>query len=321
LQIKTDIVQQLTDNKELIISSLDKSESNIKLYINETNELHENSIAAIDGKIDETKRDITGLINTSNSGVVDLINTSKSEVVGLINTSNSGVVGLINATKDEINASNTFISEKITTIKSDITDLINTTKAELESNISASQKSIVDLLNSDVINGTQNQLIHNLIISETVAEIIEYYSNFISGNFSQVSSQLTVDKFNKLSLELYKLKSILPDNSDYEIVRNIIVKSFEALMQIINQQLQFIVLQNSYNVISEKASILDDMSKLRDYIATLSNSASLVLISDVTVDAPAFGLNPEIQKYIDLYGFPEGGVFDSNKLAIIIDNM
>ena len=326
---------EIVAGNTLISEKINASKSDFTDLINTTKDEIVAGNTLISGKIDTTKAEIissnatiSGKIDTAKSDVVALINTTKAEIVaigGKIDATKSDITDLINTTKAQIDTSHATISEKINTTKSDITDLINTTKAELEINITVSQKTIIDLLNSGVITGcsdeTQSKLIHNLIISETVAEIIEYYSNFISGNFSQVSSQLTVDKFNKLSLELYKLKSILPDNSDYEIVRNIIVKSFEALMQIINQQLQFIVLQNSYNVISEKASILDDMSKLRDYIATLSNSASLVLISDVTVDAPMFGLNPEIQKYIDLHGFPEGGVFDSNKLAIIIDNM
>ena len=156
------INQQLTNNKELIMSSVTESESNLKLYINETNEDHENEYktyinqqfqltnANIGGKIDTIKSDVTGLINatkaeiiSSNATISGKIDTAKSDITGLINTTKSDVTGLINATKAEIISSNATISGKIDTAKSDITGLINTTKSDVTGLINATKAEII----------------------------------------------------------------------------------------------------------------------------------------------------------------------------------
>jgi hypothetical protein len=133
-----------------------------------------------------------------------------------------------------------------------------------------------------------------------------------------VASSLTSDHFIQLSSELYKLKSILPITSDYEVIRKIIVMALEALMQMINKQIEYNTLQNSYNVLSEKAGILDDITKLKEYITILTTNTSMELIPEVTVNAPPIGLKPEIAAYIELYGYPTDGMFDPDKLAAIV---
>jgi hypothetical protein len=156
------INQQLTNNKELIMSSVTESESNLKLYINETNEDHENEYktyinqqfqltnANIGGKIDTIKSDVTGLINatkaeiiSSNATISGKIDTAKSDITGLINTTKSDVTGLINATKAEIISSNATISGKIDTAKSDITGLITTTKEDIVCLINANKEELI----------------------------------------------------------------------------------------------------------------------------------------------------------------------------------
>jgi hypothetical protein len=58
------------------------------------------------------------------------------------------------------------------------------------------------------------------------------------------------------------------------------------------------------------------MNKLREYIKGLSGSLSL--FPDMYVTSIAATLKPEIAIYIQLYGFPEGGVFETDKLAFAI---
>ena len=184
------INQQLANNKELIMSSVAESEANIKLYINETNEDHENEYktyinqqfeltkATLGGKIDIVKSDVTGLINTtkaeiisSNTAISGKIDTAKSDITGLINTTKSDVTGLINTTKAEIISSNTAISGKIDTAKSDITGLITTTKEDIVCLINANKEEIIssnasisgkiDIAKSDItglINTTKAQI-------------------------------------------------------------------------------------------------------------------------------------------------------------------
>jgi hypothetical protein len=64
--------------------------------------------------------------------------------------------------------------------------------------------------------------------------------------------------------------------------------------------------------------ILEDMAKLEAYINEIRSRTKLGILPNVAVTAPLFELKPEYKTYIDLYGFPPGGVFDVTKLANII---
>ena len=181
------------------------------------------------------------------------------------------------------------------------------------------------LINCDISGGTgtstvESKLIHELVISDCVTTIIGYYSNFALGNFDEVRENLTIETFEALSKQLFLFKSSLADTSDYEIVRNIIVKSFEALMQMINQLISCEELEVRLEAATKKAAILDDVQALEDYIKKLVESANVKVLPEVTFTAPLFSIKPEIQRYIDLYGFPEGGVFDVNKLGALVPN-
>jgi len=181
------------------------------------------------------------------------------------------------------------------------------------------------LINCDISGGTgtstvESKLIHELVISDCVTTIIGYYSNFALGNFDEVRENLTIETFEALSKQLFLFKSSLADTSDYEIVRNIIVKSFEALMQMINQFVSCNELEVRLEAATKKAAILDDVQALEDYIKKLVESANVKVLPEVTFTAPLFSVKPEIQRYIDLYGFPEGGVFDVNKLGALVPN-
>jgi len=181
------------------------------------------------------------------------------------------------------------------------------------------------LINCDISGGTgtstvESKLIHELVISDCVTTIIGYYSNFALGNFDEVRENLTIETFEALSKQLFLFKSSLADTSDYEIVRNIIVKSFEALMQMINRFVSCNELEVRLEAATKKAAILDDVQALEDYIKKLVESANVKVLPEVTFTAPLFSVKPEIQRYIDLYGFPEGGVFDVNKLGALVPN-
>ena len=91
--------------------------------------------------------------------------------------------------------------------------------------------------------------------------------------------------------------------------------SYEQLRTLVNRSLEVI----------EQTIILE--SELQNQITTYKNE--LQSIKNPT--APLFELEsaiktvatikPEYIKYIELYGIPEGGVFDTDKLAAIIESL
>jgi hypothetical protein len=89
-------------------------------------------------------------------------------------------------------------------------------------------------------------------------------------------------------------------------------------MQMVYQYINYTELQNKFQIVSEKAAILDDVQALEDYIKKLAESANINILPEVSFTAPLFTVKPEIQMYIDLYGFPEGGIFDVDKLGALV---
>jgi hypothetical protein len=91
-------------------------------------------------------------------------------------------------------------------------------------------------------------------------------------------------------------------------------------MQMIYQYLNYTEIVTKFEAASEKAAILDDIQALEEYIKKLSETTNISVLPEVSFTAPLLAVKPEIQRYIDLYGFPEGGVFDVDKLGALVPN-
>ena len=74
--------------------------------------------------------------------------------------------------------------------------------------------------------------------------------------------------------------------------------------------------QSDLTTFKTKASILDDKTKLQEYINSLLGSRSILPDSKVTIIAAE--IKPEYVEYIQMYGFPEGAVFDMDRLSVAV---
>lgn len=148
-------------------------------------------------------------------------------------------------------------------------------------------------------------------------QIISYL--YYTGNFEAAAGLLTQSHYETLSLQLSELAldpSIYPD---YGTIRTFVTQGLAGLYQAIVQYTNYTYLQNELAAVSAKASILNDMTALREYIENLSGSTSL--FPDVNMTSIAATLKPEYAEYIRLYGFPEGSIFEMDKLAIALKNI
>jgi hypothetical protein len=153
-------------------------------------------------------------------------------------------------------------------------------------------------------------------LARIVANINPIIYNYSIGNFEYVIEYFTSLVYYDLTMELFKLKQDENIFPEYEVLRQSITRTLEGLnkaVQIYNDfqsnKLQLISTRN-------RASILDNMSELKKYIESLVGSISL--FPDVAITSIAATLKPEIAIYIKLYGFPDGGIFDTDKLAFAI---
>ena len=142
--------------------------------------------------------------------------------------------------------------------------------------------------------------------------------NFALGNFEYVAANLTMKTYNTLSILMNSLQQNANLYPDYENIRSSINYSLEGLLQSVTQ---YITLNNTQVQLvdsQKKASILTDMVKLQEYLNSLKGARTLFPSTSVTTLAAK--IKPEYAMYIKLYGYPANGVFDIDKLAIIINN-
>ena len=163
-----------------------------------------------------------------------------------------------------------------------------------------------------------NQLILNYYakLSNIITAINTLLVEFAQGKFDLVTGVLTNDLYNSLALQLSSIKQNGKLYPDYENIRISTTRALSGLYQGIQQ---YILLQNtsaSLTIFKQKASILDDKTKLQDYINSLLGSRCIFPDSKVTIISAE--IKPEYVEYIQMFGFPEGAVFDMDKLATAI---
>ena len=187
----------------------------------------------------------------------------------------------------------------------------------------ASNKSIFN--NNYYSNGTGNgngqisneaSLIHQLVINKSVIQITEYFKSYASGNFDSVVDSLDPAVFANISVALNKLIAN-KKYMDYEFIRSNLVNSLNALWQSVRQYMDLQKVLRELVVAEEKASILDDLVKLEEYINNLKNHTLVTIIPDVDVNVPLLTIKEPYNTYIKVYGYPPGGAFDPDKLAQI----
>jgi predicted nucleotidyltransferase len=172
-------------------------------------------------------------------------------------------------------------------------------------------------------NDTNNKTTKNpIIINEDIYKVLATYSEIIQnllfqfslGNFQQVANILNRKYFEYLSKKISMISYI--DYPIYEQLRLSIKKSLQGLYKAVEQYENLIDTQSKLKTTQERASILDDMKKLKDYITSLKQNISL--FPDMNVTILRAEIKPEYAEYIRLYGYPKGGIFDMDKLGDIL---
>ena len=65
----------------------------------------------------------------------------------------------------------------------------------------------------------------------------------------------------------------------------------------------------------EKAAILDDIDKLKEYIKNLKSTFSL--IPDQIISVPMANIKEPFNTYIKMFGFPAGMLWEPDKLGFV----
>jgi hypothetical protein len=153
-------------------------------------------------------------------------------------------------------------------------------------------------------------------VSRTINVLMQEYSK---GNFYEVANTLTNEVFNKLSMRLGALAADPVKYPDYEVIRAMTTCGLSGMYQGLLQYANLVETDLKLKICQEHESILHDPAKLQEWINHLRQRRTLFPESKVQVRKAT--LKPEYAEYIKQHGFPEGGVFDPNKLNAILNKL
>lgn len=182
--------------------------------------------------------------------------------------------------------------------------------------------------NNNTYNGTGANKIDNsdncnyqFIFEKLINNLTIYLKHFSKGDFKTLMKKLTRTQVRILGEKLYQIQKQI--GSTGESAFQIKLRLF--LKEVLEGLQMSIITHNNYEVLKlesaeafEKAEILDDQDKLIKYINDKYNK-SYSFIDDITITTTKLNIKAEYQKYIDLYGFPDYGIFDQDLLNEIID--
>lgn len=137
--------------------------------------------------------------------------------------------------------------------------------------------------------------------------------NFSKGDFVAVKNELD-QNYDRLSITIRNNSK--PEFLYYEIMRILMNKTLDGLRQCIFQYLNLMDAANKLEKCNEYKAILDDPEKLKEYINSLSRRFYLFDMEPVKMIKAT--LKPQYAAYVSLYGFPESGIFESDKMGDIL---
>jgi len=156
-----------------------------------------------------------------------------------------------------------------------------------------------------------------------LAQIFEPWSTGSQSNIANVGSLITnLDYYNTQSAILNNLRATEQSNEDFQGVRNLIATAFQGINVSVGTYGELQRVTNERDDYKEKADLLDKISSdpdaMTEYIEMLSKRrGGFRLFGGQTATAMSVSLKPEYAIYFTVYGVPNYGAFDPDKLATI----
>lgn len=147
-------------------------------------------------------------------------------------------------------------------------------------------------------------------------KLSEFNKLYIDGSLNELREVLTLDVYSDYSKKLYLMKRNRA--SDSEIMRRSVTDTLSTLYSATSVYEDSLLLQENNEALADRAGILDDMDRLRDFLTDLQTSLNTSIFGDHMFAVPAVEVNSEFIEYIRLYGYPNNGVFDPDLLGEIL---
>jgi len=162
-----------------------------------------------------------------------------------------------------------------------------------------------------------NQILYNL------NSIMEYYGE---GQFESFSNS---DELSEILIytRLLNLDSTLEDETNSYEYNPQLIENFryfsnrviDTIKQSKSERVKVINLTKENEQLKTYKNILQNSTLLRNYLKTVQDS-NYIFSTEATIQVDPY-INPWYKEYINQYGSPGDGVFNSERLADIIDNI
>lgn len=181
-------------------------------------------------------------------------------------------------------------------------------------------------LDSSIIPVEELQLLNSYALMELnldkVAKKIKYLLDLFSvGKFDELVSQLSSENYTKISKMIYEIRMDPKLYPSYELLRTTISLSFQQLYQSFIIHGQQADCEATIEALKKKEAILDNLTLLKEYLLEMQKKLNTYAFDEVKVTVPMAVIKPEYAKYIQIYGYPKNMIFDTDKLAAIVQSM
>lgn len=150
-----------------------------------------------------------------------------------------------------------------------------------------------------------------------IQDYLEQYIGYLTGDLNSLPQNLTQDVIQMLSSTFFNLKEPALMSSVYEQYRLFAVSLIPAFQNVSSQITNCQSIESQLQIALEKANILDDVNKLKEYISKLKTSFNI--IPDQTINVPIALIKEPYNTYIKLFGFPDNMIWDPEKLSFVTE--
>jgi hypothetical protein len=156
-------------------------------------------------------------------------------------------------------------------------------------------------------------------LSVYVNTIRTLLNEYAKGNFYAVTNILTDTVYKKMSMELLGLAANPQKFANYENLRLANTSALEGLYQCVLQHAALLDTELKLEKAKDYERILNDSKRLNEYIKMLNSRRTL--FPETSIQVIAATVKPEYAQYIKRFGFPPGGVFEMDKLAMAMRDL
>jgi hypothetical protein len=247
--------------------------------------------------VDNFLSQLVPLVNSLSDYVISLEPRTNNQTSVVPSNNNSNTMVSSSTESGELNQLNNQLVDQLNLLITNDSIQGNNNDIYTKMNEIYTIRDVVNTLNSDILSKSLEGVLGSLYenVGKDIKEYTDKYS--LGDNLTDV---FTYTVYRTLSVELFK--ESFPSSPNYTYIYDLIVSCLEGLYK-------SVIRDREYN---------DEIKTLHRIIDDLKNiSSGHLLDASATVNAVAL-VRPEIKVYVSRYGFPEGGVFESDKLATII---